>query len=118
MIDYDRLLFAGYLGGVVQNHCIVGAAHAIAHQMTDYGYSHSEAVALILPTVIRQNSECREVLESYDLLARRAGFNSVGDLLSWMHKLCEYIGLSENKKKCCELLKEKVQSENFINNVF
>lgn len=76
----ERLQYAAMLAGWVQNHCLVGAAHSIAHQLSDM--SHSEAVAMMLPAVVRTNARTRA--ERYAALARASGvgksFESLAEL--------------------------------------
>ena len=62
-----NLQMAAYFAGMVQNHCIVGATHAIAHQLANYGYSHALAISLILPSVIAKNAEEQKVADTYKL---------------------------------------------------
>lgn len=50
-----RLQYASYLAGMVQNHCLVGVVHAIAHQMSQFGYSHTKAVGYLLSKSIKLN---------------------------------------------------------------
>ena len=47
---------------MVQNHCIVGATHAIAHQMSAFGLSHSNAISIFLPSVIRKNIKNKNLI--------------------------------------------------------
>ncbi len=107
--DYARLQYAGYIGGIVQNHCIVGGAHAIAHQLTEYGFSHGEAVGLLLPSVINVNSSDSECAEKYNYLAHQAGFLDVPELTSFLERLVQLgeIGARRDELKA-------VLSDNFV----
>jgi len=106
--DYERLQYAGYIGGIVQNHCVVGAAHAIAHQLTGYGFSHGEAVGLLLPAVIRSNSVDEKCSRKYDYLSREAGFTGTDGLVSFIESL---LGKSGIVDKITEI--KTVLSDNF-----
>lgn len=112
-----RLQTAGYLGGIVQNHCIVGAAHAIAHQLSAYGYGHSEAVARVLPYVIESNFERDDAAsERYESLSRSAGLGSTSDLITFIRQINDQVGYSSNEK-LIELLGSLSEDPTFINNV-
>ena len=113
----ERLQFAGYIGGIVQNHCIVGAAHAIAHQLTGYGYSHGEAVGLLLPSVIRKNMSEDAVRRKYDVLAARAGFKEVGDLILFLQQLLIEGGIYGRSAELKKLLISHLSDENMLKNI-
>jgi len=83
----NRLQLASVFAGMVQNHCIVGAAHSLAHQMTSYGLSHSDAIALFLPTVIKKNIEKPETLKRFENLAVKSGFSKGNELLSFVENV-------------------------------
>ena len=118
-IDFGRLQYAGYLGGVVQNYCIVGAAHAVAHQMAEYGYSHGEAVSLLLPAVICMNEKDRTSKRKYMTIAKRAGFSSVHAMTEYMRDLMFEAGLENQitafKEKLAECQKDQMFFENVRN---
>lgn len=103
-IDYGRLQYAGYIGGMVQNHCIVGAAHAVAHQLVSYGVSHGEAVALLLPTVLRMNAEDGKTAEKYERIAGCAGFENAEQMAAFIEKTGADSGIAERKCELKELL--------------
>jgi alcohol dehydrogenase len=65
----ERLQWAATMAGWVQNHCLVGAAHALAHQFREL--SHGEANALFLPAVIEANNA--HIPGRYDKLASGSG---------------------------------------------
>lgn len=117
-IDFLRLQYGGYLGGITQNHCIVGAAHAIAHQLATYGYSHSEAISLLLPSVIELNSSIDCIRQQYENIAIRAGFINSHSLILWLINLrnktnYSHTRLNETKK----LLAKLIEEESFIRNL-
>lgn len=107
-ISYQRLQYAGHLGGIVQNHCIVGAAHALAHQMTDY--SHSEAISLLLPPVIKMNSKDEATSVKYNVLACNAGFKGISDLVNFLENVSELAITSERRRKMKKYLYGKLLS--------
>lgn len=116
-IDYCRMQFAGYLGGSIQNHCIVGACHAVAHQLAQYGFSHSEGVALLLPAVIRMNAKNDAANARYQRLCRGAGFADVDDLIGFIENVCGKSGISDRKGELKKVLVSTVNDNEFINNV-
>ena len=116
-IDYQRLQYAGYIGGIVQNHCIVGAAHAIAHQLTEQGYSHGEAVSLLIPSVIRINSMNEMCKTKYEKISARAGFHGLDDMISFIEKVDDYIGLSNRRNRLKEWLSNAQEKQLFRDNV-
>lgn len=115
--DYLRLQYAGHLGGIVQNHCIVGATHGIAHQLTAYGFSHGEAVALLIAAVIRNNSMDKKTADRYDELCIRAGLKEHTDLIDLIDRICEKAGFNERKAELGKLLVSKENDEAFMDNI-
>ena len=116
-VNFQRLQYAGYIGGVVQNHCVVGAAHAVAHQLTDSGYSHGEAVGLVLPAVIEANSQDNAAREKYNHLAVSAGFAGVDEMTNFIRNILRYSGIEEKRNELSALLQEKQNDPAFIENV-
>ena len=108
-IDFERLMYAGYLGGLVQNHCIVGAAHGVAHQLTDYGFSHGEAIALLLSGVIALNAEDGNVAAKYERIACRAGFSDYKQLQSFIENLLNISDIVENRMKLKQILADLIK---------
>ncbi len=115
--DYQRIQYAGYMGGIVQNHCIVGAAHAIAHQLSEYGYAHGEAVALLLPTVLKVNTEDNHTSDRLHMLCSNAGIEDGAALIGFIEDASEKAGITRKKEKLYRLLNELVKNEKFIENV-
>lgn len=115
--DYKRLQYAGYLGGIVQNHCIVGAAHAIAHQLTDRGYSHGEAVGLLLPGVIEANRRDETANSRYGALSGEARFRDVNGLISFLKQVLSASGIADRYSGLKKLLASLASSDVFIENV-
>ncbi|MHA7943510.1 iron-containing alcohol dehydrogenase [Formosa sp. 3Alg 14/1] len=91
----NKLQLASLFGGLVQNHCIVGATHALAHQMSAYGVSHSNAIALFLPTVIRKNIEDANVKARFEQLAVHSGFKNGDALLTFVDLIINTFDLSK-----------------------
>ncbi len=116
-IDYKRLQYSGYIGGIVQNHCIVGAAHAVAHQLTGYGYSHGEAVAIMLPYVIQKNAVDTSVAEKYKKILSYAGFSGIQEYIDFLLTLMEISEIGEGKSKLATSLLEKLNDTSFRNNI-
>ncbi len=116
-VDFGRLQYAGYIGGIVQNHCIVGAAHAVAHQLTEQGYSHGEAVALLLPSIIRLNMDNIAAHERYMTIAKRAGFDDIDSLITFISDVVGYAGITGRRKDLKGYLSKAMDDEAFRENV-
>ena len=117
-ISYQRLQYAGYLGGIVQNHCIVGAAHAVAHQITQFGYSHSTAVALLLPSVMKLNARRdTAVEEKYKNIAIAAGFEGFNGLIDFLASVNEASGVNTKKTELKNILLQHAEDKEFIDNI-
>lgn len=71
----QELQTAAVMGGWVQNHCLTGASHAIAHQLAQFNISHSKANAILLPRVIEENLKNQSIGKKYDDFAKDIGFN-------------------------------------------
>lgn len=74
------LQYAAMLAGWVQNHCIVGLSHAIAHQLGHYKVGHGLANGLLMPAVIEFNSRDESVAKKYRQLCHNAGLNDEQEL--------------------------------------
>ena len=116
-VDFGRLQYAGYIGGIVQNHCIVGAAHAVAHQLTEQGYSHGEAVALLLPSVIRLNMDDGVAHERYTAIAKKACFDGINSLITFIVSIDKYVGIDGRCKNLKDYLLKVMDDEAFLENV-
>ena len=114
--DPLALQYASYIGGVVQDHCIVGAAHGVAHQLSEY-YPHRQAVGLLLGPVIRLNSQNSEVKEKYIRLCKEAGFKDLNDLLLLIEKINECSGISKKRAELREILLKKEDDEAFMDKI-
>lgn len=115
-IDYMRLQYAGYLGGIVQNHCLVGAAHAFAHQLAAHGVSHGKAVAYMLPMTIQMNMKDKEVAKAYNELAAKSGFHDAEELLGFIKDIAGHLDL-EDINLMRSALKNGLSDEKFIDNI-
>jgi alcohol dehydrogenase len=63
--DRGRALLGSYLAGAAIEESMLGAAHAAANPLTArHGVIHGEAIGLMLPSVIRFNSEVADTLYS------------------------------------------------------
>jgi alcohol dehydrogenase class IV len=93
--NINKLQLASLFAGLVQNHCIVGATHALAHQMSAYGLSHASAIAIFLPSVIKKNIENPIVKSRFNQLAIHSGFAKGEDLLSFVEKFITSFDLTK-----------------------
>lgn len=67
------LQYAAMLAGWVQNHCIVGLSHAIAHQLGHFNIGHGLANGLLMPAVINFNDQDELAAKKYHQLMENAG---------------------------------------------
>jgi alcohol dehydrogenase len=113
----QNLQFAAVLAGLVQNHCIVGAAHGLAHQLGSYGFSHSTAISIVLKAVVNKNSGNPDVKRKYEKLASSAG---IMDGVEGLGKLIEAVSDVSNNQKNIErfksLLNTILNSDVFFSN--
>jgi alcohol dehydrogenase len=79
------------LAGMAIEHSMLGAAHALANPLTaTYGIIHGEAVALMLPHVVRFNGpQCRAWYE--ELLAATAGVNGAPSPATGAEGLADFL---------------------------
>ena len=116
-VDYLKLQYAGYIGGIVQNHCIVGAAHAVAHQMTSFGFSHGTAISLLLPAVVRLNCKDVTLKNRYDMFCKEAGLSGVEELLDKIEMICDKYGINKRKEELKNVLIGHMNNKTFIDNI-
>jgi alcohol dehydrogenase len=115
--DVNRLQLAGYFGGIVQNHSIVGAAHAIAHQLSSYGFSHAVSIAICLPTVIKLNCQIKEIQNKYITLAKNARIrNGINGLIDLLLAIRKNMGIEEEMQRFFSLRNQMIQNKEFIEN--
>ncbi|CAM3890910.1 iron-containing alcohol dehydrogenase [Vibrio aquimaris] len=77
----SELQYAAMLAGWVQNHCIVGLSHAIAHQLGSFDIGHGLANGLLMPAVIDFNYRDESVANKYAQLIQNAGVPSKEELV-------------------------------------
>lgn len=75
------LQLSSMFSGIVQNHCVVGLSHAIAHQLGKYKFSHGIANAYLMPQVIKYNSCDEKTNTKYLNLCKRSGIGSPDKLI-------------------------------------
>jgi alcohol dehydrogenase class IV len=95
--NLNKLQLASVFAGMVQNHCIVGATHAIAHQMSAFGLSHSNAISIFLPSVIRKNIKNKEANNRFEQLAIHSGFSKGSKLLDFVEVVISSFDLQKEK---------------------
>ena len=95
--NLNKLQLASVFAGMVQNHCIVGATHAIAHQMSAFGLSHSNAISIFLPSVIRKNIKNKESNNRFEQLAIHSGFSKGSKLLDFVEYVISSFDLQKEK---------------------
>lgn len=77
----DPLQQAALLAGQVQNHCLTGLSHCIAHQLGSFGVSHSRANTGLMDRVIELQARDEDVAAGYGQLAYQAGLAPNADAL-------------------------------------
>ena len=80
LYSIQELQYASMLAGLVQNHCIVGMSHAIAHQLGAYKIGHGLANGILMPKVIDFNSKNKNVSDRYVNLCINSGIKNIEDL--------------------------------------
>lgn len=93
-----HLQYIGYTGGIIQNHCLVGAAHAIAHQLGGKGYAHGLAVGLLLSSVLHQDCQNPEVAATFDRLLQDSGFTGRDEFYQMLDDILAYGGYLSKQK--------------------
>jgi len=99
----DRLMEAGYLGGLAASHCSVGVTHAFAHAAAAFGLGHGLANALGLIPGVEANQET----DSLRLLLRRMGWQAPGELVN---QLMPVVQAAIHSRTDLVALKELTQS--------
>ena len=90
----SELQHAAMMAGWVQNHCLVGMSHAIAHQLSGYGVNHGIANGILMPKVIVFNSQDDNTANKYKKLANNAGLKSADDLIKLFSDILAESGLN------------------------
>lgn len=82
---FERLMEAGYLGGLAAANCSVGVVHAFAHTVASFGVPHGFANAVALEAGITANAD----VPALSQLAGRVGLATVTDLARSVGTLVE-----------------------------
>ncbi len=82
------LQLAAVLGGVVQNHCLTGVCHAIAHRLGRYRLPHARLIRLFLPAVMQFYLKHDKSAASLHRLFDRTSFGSPADFLQHLSAHC------------------------------
>jgi alcohol dehydrogenase len=95
------------LAGLAIENSMLGGAHALANPLTaTFGIAHGEAVALMLPHVIRHNARhvglwYRELLQSAGSVDGQLSINDPGEtLVEWIEKTVRHAGLAGKLSEC------------------
>ncbi|HDY7665784.1 TPA: iron-containing alcohol dehydrogenase [Vibrio vulnificus] len=83
----QELQYAAMLAGWVQNHCLVGLSHAIAHQLTPFNIAHGVGNGMLMPYVIAYNCQNESVKSQYAKLAKNAGVGDVQEIIALFESL-------------------------------
>ncbi len=81
----DRLMEAGYLGGVAAANCSVGAIHAFAHTIAAYGVSHGHANALGLIAGVYSNQD----VPAMQALLGRCGARTIDEFIDQLRPIVQ-----------------------------
>lgn len=92
----SELQHAAMLAGWVQNHCIVGLSHAIAHQLGHFNVGHGLANGLLMPAVIEFNCQDQAAEQKYEQLINNAGLPSKQALIDMFEGLTSGQNVSLN----------------------
>lgn len=106
----ERLLEAGYLGGVVASHCSVGVVHAFAHTMAAYGVSHRHGNALGLTAGILSNAEVPAMRD----LIRRCGMISLDQFIRQVGAVVQAALRPEEDARVRRVLRDESSREHII----
>jgi alcohol dehydrogenase len=94
------------LAGMAIENSMLGAAHALANPLTaTFGIAHGEAIALMLPHVIRHNA--RQIGSWYHELLQVAGLDGISHndqnadaLADWIRNMARRAGLAGSLGEC------------------
>lgn len=111
------LQLAALWAGLVQNHCIVGAAHGLAHQLSAYQFSHSTAISLVLPSVLKRNSIDAKVNARYQQLAKVSGIeNGATGIIELIDSINAVANIDAEKTRLRNLLPIIMKDSQFFSN--
>jgi alcohol dehydrogenase len=113
----QNLQFAAVMAGLVQNHCIVGAAHGLAHQLSSYGFSHSSAISIVLKAVVYKNASNPDIKTKYEKLAIASGIsNGVEGLGQLIEAVSDASNLQRDREHFNSLLNSILHNDIFFSN--
>jgi alcohol dehydrogenase len=111
------LQLASLWAGLVQNHCIVGAAHGLAHQLSAYHFSHSTAISLVLPAVITRNSIDDKANMRYNQLLKASGIEGgITSLIEMIDRITSVANNDNEKSRFKSELPAIMNDSQFISN--
>ena len=98
-IDLGNVLLGAHLAGAAIEQSMLGATHACANPLTaTYRITHGEAIAVLLPQVVRFNSPVAG--DQYRLLNQAANLDLQGDpgetLAAYLTELCQVLELPDS----------------------
>ena len=82
------LQYASMLAGWVQNHCLVGMSHAVAHQLGSFEVGHALANGLLMPEVIDFNCSNTQAKENILTFVYKLASQAFMSLKSFSMNLC------------------------------
>jgi alcohol dehydrogenase len=95
------------LAGLAIENSMLGGAHALANPLTaSFGIAHGEAIALVLPHVIRHNARevarwYRELLDAGGEVATEVGDQQAAEMLAaWVENVARHAGLAGTLTEC------------------
>ena len=80
---------ASMLAGIVQNHCVVGMSHAIAHQLAVHNIGHALANGVLMPHVIDFNMQDEATKLKYSNLCKNSGMQNIDQIKTLFKILVE-----------------------------
>jgi alcohol dehydrogenase len=98
LVALGAMLRASAFAGIAIEHSMLGAAHALANPLTAaYDIVHGQAVAMMLPHVVRFNAEDEETRREYAELGRLAdpGLDEATDDVALDAFVTRLVGLLE-----------------------
>mgnify|MGYP001249027249 CR=1 FL=1 len=109
-----NLQVAALYGGYVQNHCLVGISHAIAHEISSFGIPHAEANAILMPHVIEMNACDENTKALYNKIAKN--ISDVADYQEIINIYNRFIDMGKfSDFKSYQLKIEDLNYESIIN---
>ena len=109
----DRLMEAGYLGGVAASNCSVGVIHAFAHTVSRYGVSHGHANAISLGAGLTVNAAA-PALQS---LAHRVGLNGRHELMERLQPIVNSAIVGRDHRQLLAVLTDETHRVDIVNGI-